>query len=417
MEDLQRFMGMVASEKIKVQILLATVTIIMTVNSFCQDEQLKSVTVPFKLDHNRMLVEAEFQRQDGSWRKALLWVDTGNPDFFISEGFARKLGIEIDPGKEEQEFPAPANVRIGGMSVSFEGVASSVGSRIQWLFNTMHNDGNLPSTVLKKYHIIFDYPSGQLTIAEPGILKPRGIRSPATINPANGIIQMDAVIDGEKYSFALDNGASFSFVPDELVIKLSTRHPEWPNSKGAVGCANMWGWWPKEESWPLLRIPEIRWGTLNIRDAVICGLPPVFAGRTDIATRYSQKTARPVNGFLGPNIFKGCRVEIDYADNAVYFEKSAGTDIHDMDIAGLTLKPLNDGKYKVLGVVARDGKPLIDGIEPGDILLQIGDLSTTGATMGTVVDALRGKPGDIRVLKLERDGRQFIIMAGVKRIL
>jgi hypothetical protein len=53
--------------------------------------QQKAVTVPFILDHNRMLVEAEFQRKDGTWRKALLWVDTGNPDFFISQSFASDL--------------------------------------------------------------------------------------------------------------------------------------------------------------------------------------------------------------------------------------------------------------------------------------------------------------------------------------
>jgi C-terminal processing protease CtpA/Prc len=88
-----------------------------------------------------------------------------------------------------------------------------------------------------------------------------------------------------------------------------------------------------------------------------------------------------------------------------------------MDIVGLTLRPLNDGKYQVIGVVKREGIPVIDGIESGDILLQIDDLTTTGATMGTVVDALRGKPGEIYVLKLERDGKPFTVEATVERIL
>jgi len=167
----------------------------------------------------------------------------------------------------------------------------------------------------------------------------------------------------------------------------------------------------------MLRIPEIQWGTLNISNAVIVGLPPFFTGRIDIATWYSQKTAHPVNGFLGPNAFKAFRVEIVYADSAVYFEKGAESDIHDMDIVGLTLRPLNDGKYQVIGVVKREGIPVIDGIESGDILLQIDDLTTTGATMGTVVDALRGKPGEIYVLKLERDGKPFTVEATVERIL
>mgnify|MGYP001767853820 CR=1 FL=1 len=55
----------------------------------------KSVTVPFVLDHNRMLVEAEFQRKDGTWRKVRLWVDSGSTEFFISESLARDLGIDL----------------------------------------------------------------------------------------------------------------------------------------------------------------------------------------------------------------------------------------------------------------------------------------------------------------------------------
>jgi len=37
--------------------------------------------------------------------------------------------------------------------------------------------------------------------------------------------------------------------------------------------------------------------------------------------------------------------------------------------------------------------------------------------MGTVVDALRGKTGDKRVLLLERDGKQFSIFGRVERIM
>ena len=62
----------------------------------CMGEQPKSVTVPFILGHNRMLVDAEFQLKDSSWHKAVLWIDTGNPDFFISEEFVREPGTVVD---------------------------------------------------------------------------------------------------------------------------------------------------------------------------------------------------------------------------------------------------------------------------------------------------------------------------------
>ncbi|MFA4948384.1 MAG: hypothetical protein WC674_07755 [Candidatus Krumholzibacteriia bacterium] len=89
----------------------------------------------------------------------------------------------------------------------------------------------------------------------------------------------------------------------------------------------------------------------------------------------------------------------------------------DMDLVGLTLRPEADGSYSVLGVASKDGKPAVEGVEPEDKLIQIGDLKTTGASMGTVIDAMRGKPGDIRILILERGGKELTIEAKVARLL
>jgi hypothetical protein len=73
-----------------------------------QEKRINSVTVPVILDHNRMLIEAEFQRKDGSWRKARLWVDTGNPGFYLSEKFARDLGMDFPVDKVNPQVPPPA---------------------------------------------------------------------------------------------------------------------------------------------------------------------------------------------------------------------------------------------------------------------------------------------------------------------
>ncbi len=383
-----------------------------------QEKRINSVTVPVILDHNRMLVEAEFQRKDGSWRKARLWVDTGNPSFYLSEKFARDLGIDFSADKVNPHVTPPTYVRIGGMPMNFKGVRTRVMLEPHWLFSTMHNDANLPSTVLKQYHVVFDYPKLQLTLAEPGILKPRGVRAPASVNTENGIVQIDAVIDGENLSFAMDNGAAYSFVSQEVLERISRRNPDLPRITGTVGCANMWGWWPPEEqTLPVMRLPEILWGPVSLSNIGIVGVSEVSPNGPSLGAWYSQKTARPVQGFLGPNAFKAFRVEIDYANNAVYFEKSADFDSHDMDIVGLTLRPEPDDTYSVIGIAKKNGKPVVDGVEPGDVLLQVENLKTTGATMGTVVDALRGRPGDIRVLVLERNGKQFRIEARVVRVL
>jgi hypothetical protein len=379
--------------------------------------QPKAVTVPFILDHNRMLVEAEVQRPDGTWRKALLWVDTGNPAFLLSGELASELGITAPAAGQTTRPEAALKIRVGGMVLRCDTIEITVGTALSWLFRTMHNDGNIPSTLLRNYHVVFDYPARQITLAEPGTIKPRGKKSAAHVHPSTGIVQLDAVIGGESCSMALDNGASFSFLPDTMIQDLIRRHPSWPHITGAAGCANIWGTWPQEEHWPVVRIPEISFGSLTVRDAAIAGLPPFFRGGADLGTWYSRKTAQPVKGFLGPNFFGHCRVEIDYAGSAVYFDPREKPSPDDLCLVGITLAPGNDGRWTVAGVITKEGKPLVEGVHPGDILLRAGTTIATGATMGTVIDALHGKPGDLRTLTLERDGREFTVEAAVTRLL
>ena len=395
---------------------LLVCTIVLLLVS-CTEEPLKKVTIPFELDHNRMLVKAEIKKPDGSWRNVLLWVDSGNPDFFISEELARDLQIDLKNkkdslGNELQSLSvnSPSGLKIGGKQLDFTGVNSLVMFSPPWLFTTMHVDANLPSTVLEKYHIVFDYPNFKLTIADPGTIIPEGEPSPAMINSNTGIVQIDALINGDSLSFALDNGASFSVISVGEMMKLSENHPRWPTHIGAVGCANIWGWWPGEQSWQLMRIPEIKWGSAVLKDVGAIGLGQII-------NWYSQKTAKPVNGFLGANALKSFRIEIDYSDNKVYFKKGSSKDIHDLDLVGLTVRLEDDGNYRIVGVSNKDGKPSVEDVESGDILLQIDDLITKGETMGKVVDALRGKPGDHHTLIIERKGKQINIDAKVMRFL
>ena len=397
--------------------LFAFLACMLLLSACCRPRDSGSATVPLLLDHNRMLVDAAIQRRDGTWRRVRLWVDSGNRDFFISEGLARDLGIDLstaviptDGQRPPLEVPPPSVVRVGRVALDFTGVKAMVMFEPRWLFDAMHNDANLPGSVLQRYQVVFDYPRRQLTLGEPGSLEHRGVRAAASVCAGSGIVQIDAVIEGDSLSLALDNGASYSFMSDEVLTRLSQRHPDWLRHVGALGGANMWGWWPHEDSWPVVRLPTIVWGTVPLRDVGVVGLP-------GIGTWYSQKTARPVDGFLGPNAFKAFRVEIDYAERAVYFEKRGDVDSHDMDLVGLTLRLEPDGVYRVVGVAEKDGRPSVEGVLPGDRLLEVEALQATGATMGTVVDALRGEPGDLRTLVVERDGERHTIRARVERFL
>lgn len=404
-------------------VLLAAVAFAFLLSSSAEAQPPTSVTVPLALDHNRMLVDAEVRAADGTWKPARLWVDTGNPKAMLDEAFGRRIGLELaaQGGPSEGQarsvsVPPLASVRIGGMGVDFSGVETSVLIGAPYL-GTMHADANLPSTVLRRYQVVFDYPARRLTLAAPGSLTPKGTKAPAAVNGATGIVQIDATVGGEVLSFALDNGASYSFTSPEVLGRLGKAHPGWRRGAGAVGCANIWGMWPQEASWPLLRVPELLWGGVRLAEVGLVGLPSFFPDGSSVGAWYSRKTARPVDGFLGPNAFKAFRVEVDYAGSAVYFEKGAEPDVHDLDLVGLTVGPEAGGRWKVLGVAQRDGRPVAEGVEAGDILLGVGTLQTTGATMGTVVDALRGTPGDLRVLTLERAGTRHTVEARVRRLL
>ncbi len=281
------------------KILILTITLCISFMSLkSQVKNSNSVTVPIVLDHNRMLVDAEMQRKDGPWRKVRLWIDSGSTEFFISESLARDLGIDLSAAEDSTfnsanlDMDSPKGIRIGGKDINFAGIRSRVKFQPYWLFTTMQSDGNLPATLLKKYHIVFDYPKQQLTIAEQGSIKPKGVATPVSIHPQTGIIQMDAVIEGESYSFALDMGASYSFISEGKLAKLSELHPEWPKVTGTLGCANMWGWWPaNEQQFKVVRIPEIKWGSVTLENMGIVGVADFSPNGPTLGEWYSRKTA------------------------------------------------------------------------------------------------------------------------------
>ncbi len=366
-------------------------------------------TLPVRFDHNRMLVEVEFQKKDGTWRQATAWVDTGNPQLALGGALAKEIGVEwaADAPKTaggKVEVPAPAGMRFGRLPLALDGVPCAVFPERPQPFPGVPAEANLPSTVLARFDVRFDYPKRKMTLAAPGTLRFEGAKVPCLLDPESGIVQLEVNVGGESLSFALDNGASYTLVDEEVLRRLHEKNPRWPAHTGLVGCANLWGM-PGEPELLMLRVEEMRIGTIWVTGAGAAGLPK------GLFEWYSKKTAAPVAGLLGPNVLKAFRVGIDFRGGAVYLDRGRKDDLHDMDLVGLTLRAGRDGSYEILG--ASPGC----GARAGDTLLRVGSLDARGRSMGEVVDALRGRPGRVRALTVQRGEEVLRIEARVERHL
>ena len=373
----------------------------------------RSATVPFTLDHNRMIVEAQFVRPDGTVRKARAWVDTGSQHLVVSESLARDLGLDLsgmkkDGPKDSIDSPSPTPpVRLGGLPLDMKGIKVRVfpGTGLR---AGVPAEAMLPASAFRHDHIVFDYPALRLTVARPGTLKPRGIAVPCRVNPETGLFLIAAVLDGETVQMGVDNGSAGTWVSESLTVAWQARHPDWPHATGALGSANFFGF-PFETQGTLMRLPELRIGTLSARDVAVLGLPQ------GLFDWYSKKSAGAVAGFMGANVLRGFRLEVDFPNGMTYWEAGPPTGPGDLDTVGLTLRPEAGGGFTIAGVVTKDGKPAVAVVQPGDKLIRVGSFYTTGALMGQVVDALRGKPGETRTLVIEREGKQLAVEAKVTR--
>jgi hypothetical protein len=385
----------------------AILALLLAVAPLARSHPAKGKTLPVRFDHNRMLVEVEFQRRDGSWRRAVAWVDTGNPQLALGQTLAEELGVEwaADPSAKPDgkvEASAPAGMRFGPLALPLEGVSCAVFPGRAEPFPGVPAEANLPSTILRRFDVCFDYPRRRMTLAEAGGLRFEGAKVPCLLDPRSGIVQMEVRVGGETLSFALDNGASYTLVDADWVGRLREKYPGWPYHAGLVGCANLWGM-PVETELPMMRLEEMSIGPVVVEGAGAAGFPE------GLFEWYSKKTAGPVAGLLGPNVLKAFRVGIDFRGAAVYLDRGRKDDTQDMDLVGLTLRASRDGSYEILGAGPATGA------KAGDLLLRVGSLEVKGRSMGEVVDALRGRPGRERRLTVRRGTETLTLKARVER--
>jgi hypothetical protein len=310
-------------------------------------------------------------------------------------------------------------MNVGGMKIDLTGIkqvkiplkpvdAASV------LAPGMNVEINLPSSILRHYDVLIDFPGRKFSIGAPGTIHFRGPSGKVQINAENGLIQVPSQIENKKYNLALDFGASISFLSEDVFDKLATAHPDWPRMTGAVGSANMWGADP-ETKWKVLRVDRLQYGPLFLANLVVVDMPK------DWTEFFAKRAGMPTAGLLGSNALLNYRIGLDYAHSTVYFEFGRTFNFPDFDVIGLTLRPEDDGRFTILGVADFDGKPSVplgsDGVQPGDHLVAVNDIPVRASTMGQVWNMLGGTPGQERKLTIEHGGRQFTVAARVQHFL
>jgi hypothetical protein len=385
---------------------------------FAQDKAApapaKSVTVAATIDHNRVVVDVEVPLPDGSTQKVQAWVDNGDPDLEMSRRLATVLGLKITCDDRSCTSPPPTEIYVGGMKIPLDALKlakiplPSVGAAV--LASGMKVEINLPSTVLRRYDVLIDYPGHKFTIGEPGTVRFRGSSSKVHISSENGLIQIPSEIERKKYNLALDVGSSMSFLSAELFDKLAETHADWPRMTGAVGSANAWGG-DDEKMMKLMRVDRLQYGPLFLTNVAVAELSKATA------EFFAKRAGMPTAGLLGGNELVNYRVGIDYAHSVVYFDIGRLFNFPDFDVVGVILRPEDDGRFSILGVADFDGKPSVEGVQAGDHLVAVDGIPVPGSTMGQVWSMLGGTPGQERRLTVERAGNEFGVAAKVRVFL
>ena len=361
----------------------------------------------FVLDGNRMYAELGFVRPDGSIHKALAFVDMGSQFVELRASLFKELGIDRR---------TPLVFRVGTLSVEVPGAdVTSEPREPSSIGDDLKVEGVLPASVLKRFQVEIDYGQRTLRLANSPVGKPDGVAVPVHLNPQTGLIAVDIAIGGDRYPITIDNGSAYTWVRQRVANGWLRNHHDWERGVGAVGPSNMMmSGDATETAGVLMRIPEVSLGSLTVANVGVLAAAPgrLFPDNLDLFDWYSRKNALPVIGWIGGNVLKNFRITIDYPDLTIYFVRQSGSDSHDLDQIGLTLRA-ESGAFFVAGIATKDGRPTVDGVRPGDKLVRVGGLDTSAATWGAIYAAMHGKPGDRRPLVVERHGARISIDAVV----
>jgi hypothetical protein len=380
--------------------------------------EAKSATVPLTLEHNRIVIDVDLPLPGGSTARVRAWVDNGNPDLRMSPRVAKLMGPDVACDGRSCSAKPPNQLMIGEMRIdltSLKTVAIPLEplSAAAVMVQGMSAEIAIPSTVLREYDVLINFPGREFSIGVPGSLKFNGVKSKMQVNPVTGLIQIPSKIENKNYSLGLDLGLPCSFLSSALFEKLAAAHGDWPRMTGAIGPGNISGA-EDELRRKLMRLDRLQFGPLFLTDAAVAEFPQ---GGLEI----SRRTLGTSAGVIGANALLNYRIGLGYSHSTAYFDIGRTFNFPDFDVVGLTLRPEDDGQFTIIGVAEFDGQASVpggnDGVHPGDHLIAIDGIPVRGSSLGQVWLQLGGTPGQERKLTIERGDKEFTVRASVRHFL
>ena len=368
-----------------------------------------AATVPFELDHNRVLVQVGSAGAPAGDVSLRVWVDTGNPELWMTSAAAKRMGLDPVATKGA----APLALVLGRLKVTLDTAWPPRVVDGARLGPGLDADINLPSTVLRRYDLLIDFPARSLRLTAPGRAPLPGQRVAARVNRENGLVHVRARVDGVgPCELGVDIGATVSLLSSELLASTMHKHPRWPHLHGGVSTANMWGS-AEEATWPLVRVPAVRLAGRALTGVLFAPLS------AELMPSVEERAAGPIAGLLGSAALLDRSLGVSWASESIYLGRPTPMrgQVRDMDVVGLVLSPEPDGRFRVVSVPAVGRHPAVPRVRPGDVLTAVDSRPVQGLGMGAVWGLLRGRPGTPRRLQIERDGMPFEVVATVRHFL
>lgn len=368
--------------------------------------------VPFMLDAGRILLEIELQRPGGGTRRALAWFNMGMSAPVLTKALYREM--QIDRGEPLRILVAGATLEAAAGEVT-DGDGGLAAPSFSHLFAPRPVEAMLPASLLREHRLTIDYGRRLFAIAGKGESAPKGVAVPIELNEKTGFATVAVTIAGESAPFVIDAGSGYSWMRGAVLQRWLSAHPDWRRAEGAVGLANnnMLDF-TFETQGVVARLPEIAIGPLSVKNIGVLGTAPVLGALDGLVgdlfwDNWQKSATAPVVGWLGGNVLGNFELTIDYPSRMSYWRAQSAPDPHDLDQIGITLVR-REARYFIGGSIRPSGlasDPALVEIASGDELLGVGSLDVRGAGKAAVLAALGGKPGETRLLRLQREGRAF----------